>query len=158
MMKVKKRNAEESERERGDGKIFLQGKKRSDAEKKRKGTYCCLLNALRVSPLRCVQTDCFAEPVSFSHDDYSGQGLSWCVVDDESNGGSSESCARSLHSLVFPLGHYQFSGSRGDGHHLCPNDVPRINNVLESSQSPHIYQVVLHRVCNHEPSFDLAIP
>lgn len=105
-------------------KDLLQGKKRSDAEKKRKGTYCFLLNALRVSPLRCVQTDCFAEPVSFSHDDYSGQGLCWCVVDDESNGGSSESCARSLHSLVFPLGHYQFSGSRSDGHLLCPNDVP----------------------------------
>lgn len=56
-------------------KDLLQGKKQSDAEKKRGGTYCCLLNALRVSPLRCVQTDCFAEPVSFSHDDYSGQRL-----------------------------------------------------------------------------------
>ena len=63
-------------RDKETGKIFC--KERSDQTQgsKRKRTYCCLFDALRVSPLRCVQTDCFAEPVSFSHDDYySGQGL-----------------------------------------------------------------------------------
>ena len=134
-----KRNAEKSESEIGDGKIFYKEKSDQTQRRKGKGHTVCLLNALRVSPLRCVQTDCFAEPVSFSHDDYSGQGLCCCVVDDESNGGSSEFCARSLHSLVFPLGHYQSSGSRGDGIFYVRMMCRRINNVLESSHNHLIY-------------------
>ena len=77
MMKVKKGNAAEGESEirRRERSSARKEAIRRREEKEKDIPYCCLFDALRVSPLRCVQTDCFAEPVSFSHDDYSGQGL-----------------------------------------------------------------------------------
>ena len=77
MMKAKKRNAEESESEIGDGKIFCKEKSDQTQGRKGKGHTVVFLMRLGFPPCDVVQTDCFAEPVSFSHDDYSGQG---CVV------------------------------------------------------------------------------
>ena len=64
---------------------------------RKEGTYCCLLDALRVY-LRSLQTDCFAEPVLSVTMIFR---VAVGVVDDEKNGGSSQSCARRLHSRSF---------------------------------------------------------
>ena len=102
MMEVKKRNAEESESEIGDEKIFCKRKSNQTQGRKGKGHTVVFLMRLGFPPcdvcrLTASQSWCLSVTMIIRVKVVS-------VVDDESNGGSSESCARSLHSLVFPLG------------------------------------------------------